>query len=438
MTHRCRYRSLQDIPLEYYFFWSPLFFGLRQTSWQACVIIPHIVHVHADLSALQTIFADDTYSKPYFVTYINSSFFSVFLVIVAARRLWASGGSIRGAIKGGTPSTAYTPIAEEEDQQSLKPSAGAASTSQSPQSRLLVDDSMTSAGSGESIAADRLNVRETAWLGFEFCILWFLANYFVAACLEYTTVASSTILSSTSSIFTLLIGALIKVEKFTIRKLLGTLASLAGIILISSVDLTGNNDKNRGDFPHKSHQELAIGDALAFASALLYGIYTTLMKKRIGDEGRVDMSLFFGFVGLFNLVTLLPGFFFMHFTGIEPFELPPTRKITTIVLVNSVTSLVSDFCWAYSMLLTSPLVVTVGLSLTIPLSLFGQMVVNGQTSSAMYWVGAAIVFMSFVFINYQSKEQGEGVESDHVQGDRREGRWGFAWRIWDRIKGSRV
>ena len=66
----------------------------------------------------------------------------------------------------------------------------------------------------------------------------------------------------------------------------------------------------------------------------MYGIYTTLMKKRIGDESRVDMTLFFGFVGLFNFITLLPGFFVLHYSGIETFELPPTKRILTIVLVS--------------------------------------------------------------------------------------------------------
>ena len=174
----------------------------------------------------------------------------------------------------------------------------------------------------------------------------------MAACLEYTTVASSTILTSTSSkmappschscthadvaigVWTLIFGSLLSVEKFTVKKLIGVLASLAGIILISSIDMTGNQDKNRGSFPHKSHKEIAIGDVLAFTSAVMYGIYTTLMKKRIGDESRVDMPLFFGFVGLFNFITLLPGFFVLHFTGIETFELPPTKRILAIVLVS--------------------------------------------------------------------------------------------------------
>lgn len=69
------------------------------------------------------------------------------------------------------------------------------------------------------------------------------------------------------------------------------------------------------------------------------------------------------------------------------------------------TSLVSDICWAYAMLLTTPLVVTVGLSLTIPLSLVGQMILQGQYASPLYWVGAAIVFLSFIIVNHESKAQ---------------------------------
>lgn len=59
------------------------------------------------------------------------------------------------------------------------------------------------------------------------------------------------------------------------------------------------------------------------------------------------------------------------------------------------------------MLLTSPIVVTVGLSMTIPLSLVGQIIINHQNASFLYWVGAAIVFVSFVFINYETKKETE-------------------------------
>ena len=123
-------------------------------------------------------------------------------------------------------------------------------------------------------------------------------------------------------------------ERFTLRKLFGVLASLAGIALISTVDVSGENDENRGSFPHKTPRELATGDSMAFLSAILYGFYVVLMKKRIGDENKVNMPLFFGLVGLFNAILLWPGLVILHLTGVETFQLPPTKRILTIVLVS--------------------------------------------------------------------------------------------------------
>lgn len=80
--------------------------------------------------------------------------------------------------------------------------------------------------------------------------------------------------------------------------------------------------------------------------------------------------------------------------------------------LNSASSFVSDYCWAYAMLLTTPLVVTVGLSLTIPLSLIGQMVLSSQYSSGLYWVGALVVVLSFLFVNHESHERDEGDGTD--------------------------
>jgi solute carrier family 35 protein F5 len=118
--------------------------------------------------------------------------------------------------------------------------------------------------------------------------------------------------------------------------------------------------------------------------------------------------MFFGLVGLLNVVLLWPGFFILHFTGIEPFALPPTGRVAAIIFANSLSSLVSDIAWAYAVLLTSPIVVTVGLSMTIPLSLIGQIVLNDQKASALYWVGAVAVVLSFVFVSEEEKEEEEG------------------------------
>lgn len=69
---------------------------------------------------------------------------------------------------------------------------------------------------------------------------------------------------------------------------------------------------------------------------------------------------------------------------------------------NALVSAVSDVAWAYSMLLTTPLIVTVGISLTIPLSLLGEIFINGLYAPFSYWFGAALVFLSFVLVNQEN------------------------------------
>ncbi|RMZ02154.1 hypothetical protein D0860_07337 [Hortaea werneckii] len=383
-----------------------------------------------------TIFADNTYSKPYLVTYVNTSFFIVPLIPILARRAYHDPEGVKQWWREARQSLRqrYAPIRQQEEEEGDDSAYTDSLSSRrrrhcSSESQNLLSGDCMASSPGLSVKGAPvvhtghhapLTVLKTAWLSLEFCFIWFIANYFVAACLEYTTVASSTILTSTAGVFTLIFGTMFGVEKFTLRKLLGVLASLAGIVLISSMDLSGTNtdDEHRGDFPDKSAREIAIGDALAFLSAIMYGLYAVFMKKRIDDESRVNMPLFFGLVGLLNVLLLWPGFIILHFAGIETFEMPPSAWVTTIILCNSLASLVSDLFWAYAVLLTSPIVVTVGLSMSIPLSLIGQIVLNSQTASPIYWIGALVVVLSFVFVNHEEKKDEhpafEGGDESHA------------------------
>lgn len=77
-----------------------------------------------------------------------------------------------------------------------------------------------------------------------------------------------------------------------------------------------------------------LGDTLALISALFYALYVILLKVRIRSESRVDMQLFFGFVGLFSVLLCWPVGLVLHLTGGEIFELPRGGKILTGVLIN--------------------------------------------------------------------------------------------------------
>jgi solute carrier family 35 protein F5 len=107
-----------------------------------------------------------------------------------------------------------------------------------------------------------------------------------------------------------------------------SICSFVGVVLVSLADSsyprTGTGDKPADLLPPLPNPPL--GDSLALISALFYALYVSLLKVRIRDESRVNMQLFFGFVGLFNVVTLWPLGLVVHFLGVEPFELPQNWK----------------------------------------------------------------------------------------------------------------
>ncbi|KAI1266500.1 hypothetical protein F5Y18DRAFT_416351 [Xylariaceae sp. FL1019] len=349
-----------------------------------------------------SIFADNTYDKPFFLVYINTSVFALSLVPVGIKYVMKSGG-IR-------PARNQAIHAWKEYRNGGSRIKSQAESEYSVLEQSLLNDDDLDGSLDVPHPKQKLSFFETARLSLEFAMIWFWGDYFASACLEYTSVGSVTILTSTSSVWTLLFCAMMRIDPFSVRKLVGVLASLAGVVLISLVDLSGDgNDEDRGDFPHKTQSQIAIGDAMALFSAVIYGVYVVVMKMRVGNEDRVNMPLFFGLVGVFNIVLLWPLFPLLHYTGIEPFELPPTGQIWGIIFFNSIFSFVSDMSWAYAMLLTTPLVVTVGLSLTIPLSLIGEMIQYNQYSSFVYWIGALVVVISFLFINHESHDE------EHIQ-----------------------
>ena len=75
-----------------------------------------------------------------------------------------------------------------------------------------------------------------------------------------------------------------------------------------------------------------LGDFLALVSAAFYALYVILLKIRIGSESRIDMKLFFGFVGLFNILLAWPVGLFLHVIGLEVFEWPTKNQVLAILI----------------------------------------------------------------------------------------------------------
>lgn len=77
-----------------------------------------------------------------------------------------------------------------------------------------------------------------------------------------------------------------------------------------------------------------LGDALALFSAMFYAAYSIFLKVQIKEESRIDMQLFFGFVGLFNIALCWPVALVLHWLDIESLEFPDTNQAVIAILIN--------------------------------------------------------------------------------------------------------
>ena len=353
---------------------------------------------------LKGLFETGVYEKPFFVTYLNVSSLTLYLVPYWLRRRGVDSTCNDTFSDSDTDTDNLAPILSDEEK-------GQTVIEMGPQPSL------------ESCESTEVSVSETLRLSLTFCILWFMACFTTNTSLSYTSVSSQTILSSTSSLFTLLIGSLAAVERITKHKFYGVVVSFIGVILVTEADSINIANSNE-DNPAITRLNL-LGDALALIGAVVYGIYSTLLRKSVEDKSSrgksknknkrsLDLHLFFGFVGIFTMLGLWPLLVLLHITGFETFQVPASWGLILVLALSAGITFISDYCWAKAVLLTSPLTVSMGLSISIPVAMLVSLASKFERSSFElsygYIVGATMVLVSFIIVNRERETSTEECE----------------------------
>lgn len=90
-------------------------------------------------------------------------------------------------------------------------------------------------------------------------------------------------------------------------------------------------------------------------------------------------------------------------SGIEQLGNLTGAVLGFMVISGFFNNVISDYLWARSVVLTSSTVATVGLSITIPLAMISDLLVQGQAPTLLSASGAILVIIGFCLVNI-SKE----------------------------------
>eukprot|EP00941_MAST-03F_sp_MAST-3F-sp1_P006136 g6136.t1 len=234
---------------------------------------------------------------------------------------------------------------------------------------------------------------------------WFSANFAYNTSLKHTSVASNTIISTTSGLFTFLISVVVGTEHFTKIKAAGVLFNLLGAAVIGLASLskktsTNDSDNSIAGSGGKGGETIG-GDLICLLSAFLYAVYSILIRMMLPEDDKSSTALFFGFLGACNAVAFGGGVLLVWLAGWEDYSMLSWKIIGYIVLNALFNNMLSDYLWARAMLLTSATVATVGLTLTIPAPLLIEAFQQGSlTANGLGYkmIGAVLVVAGFVCV----------------------------------------
>eukprot|EP00758_Cryptobia_borreli_P014624 Tbor_TRINITY_DN5939_c0_g1::TRINITY_DN5939_c0_g1_i11::g.18737::m.18737/K15289/SLC35F5; solute carrier family 35, member F5 len=186
-----------------------------------------------------------------------------------------------------------------------------------------------------------------------FCPVWFLANVLFNYSLAYTSVASNTIISTTSSIWTIVLSKLLLNHDICMaHKITAVLFSITGTCLVALNDTVDYHTDSNAHTHIKFNTKNIVGDILALLSAVFYAAYTTVLKWGLPDDDCFRIGMVFGIVGVLNLVLMWPGLIFVDLVGIETFEVPSLSILFVLAANAAIGTNLSDVMLAKSVLLT--------------------------------------------------------------------------------------
>jgi len=223
-----------------------------------------------------------------------------------------------------------------------------------------------------------------------FCVFPLLFN----AALIYTTAARGALALSTLPMLTIVIGAVLRVERPTVQKTIGVMVAMLGVAIALGA---GYADAPVGAWR---------GDLLMMAAACCMAFYSVLSRPLLARNGPLPFTTFGMGVGALFLVVL----------SINSDAGPVLRSLSTTQWISAaylavVCGALIFFLWAFALRHTTATVVTVSVAVNpITATMFGSVLLGERTGPSLVLGLIAVLLGIYVTQSGQSR-----VSADRAQ-----------------------
>eukprot|EP00977_Amphora_coffeiformis_P020858 scaffold8602_cov196-Amphora_coffeaeformis.AAC.16 len=229
----------------------------------------------------------------------------------------------------------------------------------------------------------------------------FLSDYAYNRGLQHTTVASSTVLVSTSCVFVLFLSVLLGLEPFRYGKLMGVLCAVIGTAMTTLHDATVQQelDEEAEYYHDNSQRDMVYGDVFSLMAAVGYAAYSVQARVLCPpDDELYSMTLLLGYVGLIVGIPLLPMALYKMYS-MDPISWGTFWILMVKGLLDFV---VTDYLLFRAVTLTNATVANVGLGLTIPIAFLADLIFKGIMFTHLQVAGALTVLAGFILVNWMN------------------------------------
>lgn len=258
-------------------------------------------------------------------------------------------------------------------------------------------------------------------------------SWYVAV--DLTSPSDLTAIYNCSAFFAYVFSIWLLGDKLRLDKMFSVGIAIVGVLVVAYGDKDeakspGHSGGASGGKPGGSDEpnNRLAGNLIIGVGSVLYGLYEVLYKKYAcppegtsPGRGMVFANAFGSLIGVFTLTVLWIPLPILHFTGIEPFELPHGQA-AWLLAVSTLSNAIFSGSFLVLMSLTSPVLSSVAALLTIFLVAIVDWLLTNKPLSMAAIAGGSLIIVAFLMLSWatyremdqerKKRESEEGIDSD--------------------------